>query len=93
MSEITVYTTGPSCAKCSLTKKALDAAGITYEEVRLDLDPAAAAAIKAEVLGAADGRLVAPVVRDGLTGDLWSDFRRDRIAAAVDARSGELVPA
>ncbi|AKF15246.1 hypothetical protein SEA_SHEDLOCKHOLMES_69 [Mycobacterium phage ShedlockHolmes] len=79
---ITIYTTGPACMKCNLTKRAFDDKGVTYTEVRLDESPEA---LTAEFVAA--GHQVAPIVHDSLTGDLWSDFRRDRIKAAIEARA------
>ena len=35
MLTITVYTTGPGCGRCLLTKRALDKEGITYREVNI----------------------------------------------------------
>ncbi|AAD17632.1 NrdH-like glutaredoxin [Mycobacterium phage BoostSeason] len=78
---ITVYTTGPECHKCNLTKRALDKAGVEYTEVRLDQDPALAADFKAK------GHKTAPIVRDALTDTMWSDFRGDLIKAAIAARA------
>lgn len=80
MSEITVYTTGPTCVKCNLTKDALTKAGVEFVEVRLDQEPEIAAQLRKE------GHAQAPFVRDTLTGDQWSDFRRDRLASSVNAR-------
>ncbi|ARQ95508.1 glutaredoxin [Mycobacterium phage Shandong1] len=78
---LTVYTTGPQCMKCNLTKRAFDAKGVIYREVRLDREPETAAAFREH------GHMVAPVVHDELTGETWSDFRRDMIKAAIEARS------
>ncbi|ASR85268.1 NrdH-like glutaredoxin [Mycobacterium phage SirPhilip] len=78
---ITVYTTGPACYKCKLTKDALSKAGVAFTEVRLDQDEAAAAAMRDA------GHVIAPVVVDKLTGATWSDFRRDLIKAAIEARA------
>jgi glutaredoxin-like protein NrdH len=33
MVAVTVYSTGPSCMQCAMTKRALDARGITFVEV------------------------------------------------------------
>ncbi|QFG09453.1 NrdH-like glutaredoxin [Mycobacterium phage Yuna] len=79
---LTVYTTGPQCSKCNLTKRAFDAKGVEYTEVRLD---EADETIAAEFI--AEGHRVAPVVVDNLTGTKWSDFRRDMIKASIDARA------
>ncbi|QJD50471.1 NrdH-like glutaredoxin [Mycobacterium phage Chris] len=74
---ITVYTTGPACYKCKLTKDALSKAGVEYTELPADQAPADVAA----------GHMVAPIVVDNLTGAVWSDFRRDLIKAAIEARA------
>ena len=67
---ITVYTK-PSCVPCQATKKALDRAGLAYEEVDISTDDAA----RDHVL--ALGYLQAPVVEVG--DEHWSDFRPERI--------------
>ncbi|ASM62568.1 NrdH-like glutaredoxin [Mycobacterium phage AlleyCat] len=77
---ITIYTTGPKCYKCNLTKGALDKVGVPYFEVRLDENPELAAEFRAA------GKGMAPIVEDALTGDEWFDFRPDRIRAAIVAR-------
>lgn len=78
---LTVYTTGPQCHKCNLTKRAFDKAGVAYVEVRLD---EAAEDVAARFIEA--GHTTAPVVVDKLTDTMWSDFRGDRIKAAIEAR-------
>ncbi len=78
---LTIYTTGPQCHKCNLTKRAFAAKGVEFTEVRLDREPETAAAFREA------GHMIAPVVHDKLTGDTWSDFRRDRINAAIEARN------
>ncbi|QFP94852.1 NrdH-like glutaredoxin [Mycobacterium phage Marshawn] len=78
---ITVYTTGPQCHKCNLTKRALTKGGVEFTEVRLDQDEAAAARFRDL------GHTTAPVVVDTLTDATWSDFRGDRIRAAIEARN------
>ncbi|QNJ58286.1 NrdH-like glutaredoxin [Mycobacterium phage Ellie] len=78
---ITVYTTGPTCHKCTLTKRALTKGGVEFDEVRLDqADESVAAAFIAA------GHTVAPVVVDKLTDTMWSDFRGDMIKASIEAR-------
>ncbi|AHY26892.1 NrdH-like glutaredoxin [Mycobacterium phage ZoeJ] len=78
---ITIYTTGPECHKCNLTKRAFDKAGVEYTEVRIDQDPERAERLKTL------GHTTAPVVRDTLTNTTWSDFRGDLIKAAIKARA------
>lgn len=73
MTTVTVYTSGPSCQACTLTKRHLDRRGITYTEEPLDGDNAAAAI---EL-----GFTTAPVVCVSVDGaeDAWSGYRPDRI--------------
>jgi glutaredoxin-like protein NrdH len=70
---ITVYTTGPACNKCNLTKSQLSKAGLAFTEVRIDEDPAAREMLLAR------GYSVAPVVHVAATDDWWGDFRIDKI--------------
>ncbi|AIW03054.1 NrdH-like glutaredoxin [Mycobacterium phage Stinson] len=79
---LTIYTTGPECYKCKLTKDAFDKAGVAYTEVRLDQ---ADESVAAKFIAA--GHAHAPVVVDALTDVMWSDFRRDMIKAAIKARA------
>lgn len=72
---VTVYTTGPQCRKCTLTKKFLDKHGITYTEVRIDENPQLADQLRA------DGFTVAPIVE---TAWRWSDFRHDKLRALAE---------
>ena len=56
MSTITVYTTGPACMQCRLTKPALTTAGIGFEEIdvrRKEAETRAAQAAWLQPLGAA----------------------------------------
>ncbi|AXQ53082.1 NrdH-like glutaredoxin [Mycobacterium phage Rando14] len=77
---ITIYTTGPECHKCNLTKSRFEKAGVSYAEVRLDeVDESVTAGFVAA------GHTSAPVVVDELT-ETWSDFRPDKIRAAIVAR-------
>ena len=79
---VTVYTTGPACHKCNLTKSALAKKGIAFEEVRIDRDVELAEKLRAR------GFSVAPVVHRDDTDEWWGDFRIDRIRALIqDARS------
>ncbi|ADL71155.1 NrdH-like glutaredoxin [Mycobacterium phage Angelica] len=79
---LTIYTTGPECYKCNLTKDRFDRAGVAYTEVRLDQ---ADEAVTAKFVAA--GHAHAPVVVDELTNVMWSDFRHDMIKAAIKARA------
>ncbi|MFI8598288.1 glutaredoxin-like protein NrdH [Rothia koreensis] len=74
--KITVYST-PQCPQCMMTKKSLDRAGITYDEVDLATDAAALDHVKAL------GYTQAPVVVAG--DDHWSGFRPDKIEALIPA--------
>ncbi|AER26361.1 NrdH-like glutaredoxin [Mycobacterium phage Patt] len=79
---VTVYTTGPQCQKCNLTKRFLNKRGIPFKEVRLDNDPDTLDQLKANGFG------IAPVVEaripDGSV-DRWCDFRLDRLEALAKA--------
>lgn len=67
---VTVYTQ-PSCAKCDLTYRALDAKGITYDIVDLSTSPADLDHVKSL------GYRQAPVVITDT--DHWSGFRPDKL--------------
>ncbi|MGC5224511.1 glutaredoxin family protein [Micromonospora sp. DT81.3] len=71
--QITVYTTGPSCARCTLTKNVLTRKGVEFVEVDIRDNPAARAYV-VEELGYSDAPVV--VVSDE---DHWSGFRPDHI--------------
>lgn len=77
---LTIYTTGPECYKCNLTKGRFEKAGVAFTEVLLSDAPDAAAGFRDQ------GHTSAPVVTDELTNTMWSDFRPDRIRAALVAR-------
>ena len=70
---ITVYTTGPSCARCTLTKNVLTTKGIEYDEVNIR-DNEDARAYVVDDLGYTEAPVV--VVTDE---DHWSGFRPDHI--------------
>ena len=72
---VTIYTSGPSCQACTLTKRHLDRRGIAYSEVPLDNDNAAAAIER--------GFTKAPVVCVSIDGvdQSWDGYRPDRIDA------------
>lgn len=73
MLTVTVYTTGPSCMQCVLTKRHLDRRSIAYTEQPLDEDNTAAAI---EL-----GHTTAPIVCVSIDGqeEHWSGYRPDRI--------------
>ncbi len=73
MNTITLYTTGPACMQCIMTKKALDKAEINYKEISLRESPAALEYIQDE-LGYTQAPVV--VVTDE---DHWSGFQPDQI--------------
>ncbi|MGO2643116.1 glutaredoxin family protein [Brevibacterium aurantiacum] len=73
MEPVTVYTTGPSCVKCTMTKRMLDGAGIPFVEVNVRENPAAYAYITEEL-----GYSMAPVVVVDEQ-DHWCDVRPDQI--------------
>lgn len=73
METITVYTTGPSCGKCTMTKLMLKSKGIPYVEINITEDPAARDYVTEEL-----GYSVAPVVVVD-EHDHWCDMRPDQI--------------
>lgn len=70
---LTVYTTGPSCGKCTMTKLALKSKGIPFVEINLTENPDAYAYVTQEL-----GYTVAPVVVVD-DDDHWCDLRPDQI--------------
>ncbi|MFC5931823.1 glutaredoxin-like protein NrdH [Cryobacterium melibiosiphilum] len=74
---LTVYTL-PNCVQCTMTKQALDTAGVTYVLVDLANDERAVNLVK-EL-----GHTSAPVVITETAS--WSGFRPDKIAAVAAAR-------
>lgn len=72
MEKLTVYTTGPSCGKCTMTKPMLDGKGVPYVEVNITDNPAAYAYVTDDL-----GYTKAPVVVDDQ--DHWCDMRPDHI--------------
>jgi glutaredoxin-like protein NrdH len=73
MRTITVYTTGPACMQCRLTKTALTTAGLGFEEIDVRQAPAALDYIQQD-LGYSQAPVV--VVDDE---DHWSGFQPDEI--------------
>lgn len=76
MMTVTVYSTGPSCARCTMTKSALAKRGVPFIEVDLREQPAAREYVT-EDLGYTEAPVV--VVEDGTGQDHWSGFRIDQI--------------
>ena len=88
MAEIVTVYVLPNCIQCTMTKRALDAAGIQYRVVDLSVDETA------HDLVSELGYRSAPVVVTG--SDSWAGFRPDRIAAlaahspaAAETNAGE----
>ncbi|QNJ59703.1 NrdH-like glutaredoxin [Mycobacterium phage HarryOW] len=77
--DVTVFTTGPDCFKCTLTKNALTRGGVEFREVRVDQDPEALKLVKQK------GYETAPVVHVASTGAWWDDFRADKIRDLIKA--------
>lgn len=83
---VTVFTTGPSCHMCNVTKLHLRRRGLEFEEVRLDQKPELAEKVR-EL-----GFTTAPVVLvdeddvwDGYSSDRLDELAADLSAASVDA--------
>ena len=74
---LTVYTL-PNCVQCTMTQRALDAAGLPYTVIDLENDERAVNLVK-EL-----GHTSAPVVITQTAS--WSGFRPDKIAAVASAR-------
>ncbi len=76
MLRVTVYTTGPSCIRCTMTCRCLRSAGIPFEVVDVTIDNAALEFVSDEL-----GYSEAPVVIvAGESPHHWSGFRPDLIA-------------
>lgn len=75
---LTVYTL-PGCVQCTVTKRALDAAGLPYILIDLTTDEQAVELVKQL------GYIQAPVVTVGDAS--WSGFRPDLIEAVATARA------
>lgn len=76
MLTVTVYSTGPSCVRCTMTKQALRKHGVDSVEVDIRTSDAAREYVTAE-LGYSEAPVV--VVEDGTGQDHWSGFRPDQI--------------
>ncbi len=85
MVTVIVYSTGPSCTQCTMTKRALDAKGVAYVEVDLREDEAAMTYVQDEV-----GYTSAPVVvvEDGTGDDHWTGFRPDQVDRVAALAAG-----
>ena len=82
MLTVTVYSTGPSCMRCTLTKKALAKEGVPFVEVDVRENPDARAYIT-EDLGYSEAPVC--IVEDGTGEDHWSGFRPDNIKRVARA--------
>lgn len=69
---VTVFTTGPGCHLCLVTKTHLKKRGVQFEEVRIDQNPDLADLLKAL------GYLTAPVVLVD-EDDVWQGYSGDSI--------------
>lgn len=72
--EVTVFTTGPGCHLCLVTKTHLKKRGVVFEEVRIDQNPDLADRLRTL------GYLTAPVVLVG-EDDVWQGYSGDSIDA------------
>lgn len=74
--EVAVYTTD-GCPGCFATKRALDKAGVEYDEISLEEHPELRARFVRQ-LGKEGQKVTAPIVetRDG---DLWAGYRPDKL--------------
>ena len=72
MPVVTVFTTGPTCQMCRITKMQMKRKGIVFEEVRLDEHPDLADKVKA--LGFTQAPVV--LVNDE---DVWDGYRSEAI--------------
>lgn len=74
--KLTIYTTGPACIRCTMTKKVLDKKGIDYTEVDIRNNQAAREYIT-EDLGYSEAPVC--IIEDGTDQNHWSGFRPDLI--------------
>lgn len=77
MMTVTVYTAGPSCQACTLTKRHLDRIGVAYEEVPMGQD-----ALVVDAMKFCDFTQ-APVVCASVNGEeiAFDGYRPDRLNA------------
>jgi glutaredoxin-like protein NrdH len=78
--QITVYTTGPACARCTLIKNVLTSKGIDFVEVNIR-DNEDARNYVVDELGYSEAPVV--VITDN---DHWSGFRPDQIDRITNNR-------
>ena len=71
---VTVYSPGPYCQACKMTKRHLEKRGILYEERHSDEIHHAAQA---------QGITAAPVVQVMPGAEMWGGYRPDRIDALI----------
>ncbi len=79
---VSVYTTGPECIRCVLTKRVLTEKGVRFLEVDIRSNDAAREYV-VDDLGYTEAPVV--VVTDE---DHWSGFRPDKLNALADQRRG-----
>lgn len=80
--DVTLYTK-PDCIQCTMTKKGLDRAGVTYDTIDLTTNPQALEHVKQL------GYMAAPVVQSNTDRDVhWAGFNPDQIAK-VSTKSGD----
>lgn len=77
---VSVYTTGPECIRCVLTKRVLTEKGVRFLEVDIRSNDAAREHV-VEDLGYTEAPVV--VVTDD---DHWSGFRPDKLNALAEQR-------
>lgn len=77
---VSVYTTGPDCMRCVLTKRVLTEKGVRFLEVDIRSNDAAREYV-VDDLGYTEAPVV--VVTDE---DHWSGFRPDKLDALADQR-------
>lgn len=70
---VTIYTTGPGCGRCTLTKTVMNSKDVQFEEVDIRTNPAAREYVTDEL-----GYTEAPVCVAN-DQDHWSGFRPDHI--------------
>lgn len=82
---VTVYTTGPGCIRCKMTKDVMTAKGVEFVEVDIRQNDAAREYVTEEL-----GYSEAPVcvVEDGTGEDHWSGFRPDNISRLAALANG-----
>ena len=77
---VSVYTTGPDCMRCVLTKRVLTEKGVGFREVDIRSNDAAREYVVDDL-----GYTEAPVVVV-TEEDHWSGFRPDKLEALADQR-------